>query len=327
MPITSRQWSIALVAALLAHFAIAAAVLWEPPDSGTKSAGLGGIEISLGPAGGAPGNAGAEDRESEEAKPVQPPETAEETPTPETAETIDAPAADDAEVETASESAETPPVETVETADRIDIVEAAEAEIEIVQAQETKAVDLIPPPPQDTVAKPVEDVTARTPAPAPVPKPRPQPKPPAPVAEPAPPEPPTTNPQTQTATAATLAGSQGRSGTQMAPDAGSADNTAGGGMAGQEVDYMTVLQEWLERHKEYPRRARMRRQQGTAVLYFVMDREGRVLEYRLERSSGHRLLDREVMDMIQRAQPLPKMPDEMEQVRLELVVPIQFFLR
>jgi hypothetical protein len=31
--------------------------------------------------------------------------------------------------------------------------------------------------------------------------------------------------------------------------------------------------------------------------------------------------------MIERSQPLPRIPDEMHQTRLELVVPVQFFLR
>ena len=91
--------------------------------------------------------------------------------------------------------------------------------------------------------------------------------------------------------------------------------------------YMAQLQAWLERHKEYPRRAKLRRQEGTVLLYFVMNREGRVLEYRIRQRSGHASLDRAVEEMIERAQPLPKMPQEMRQARLELVVPVQFFLR
>jgi protein TonB len=90
---------------------------------------------------------------------------------------------------------------------------------------------------------------------------------------------------------------------------------------------MARLQAWLERHKEYPRRAQLRRQQGTALLYFVMDRDGDVLEYRVEESSGHTLLDREVAAMIERAQPLPEIPEDFGRSRLELLVPVQFHLR
>ena len=63
---------------------------------------------------------------------------------------------------------------------------------------------------------------------------------------------------------------------------------------------------------------------GVAYLYFVIDRTGRVLDYRLRQSSGHGSLDRATVDMIRRADPLPRMPDSIAQARLELVVPIEF---
>lgn len=63
------------------------------------------------------------------------------------------------------------------------------------------------------------------------------------------------------------------------------------------------------------------------LLYFVVDREGHVLDYRIEQSAGHAALDEEVQKMIERAQPLPAMPDTMDKETLELVVPVQFFLR
>ncbi|WP_026987146.1 energy transducer TonB family protein [Fodinicurvata fenggangensis] len=91
--------------------------------------------------------------------------------------------------------------------------------------------------------------------------------------------------------------------------------------------YLGELGLWLERHKDYPRAARQRRQEGTAVLRFVIDRAGQVLEYSIEKSAGHSLLDREVEAMIERAQPLPPPPDELSQARLEFRVPLSFKLR
>ena len=92
-------------------------------------------------------------------------------------------------------------------------------------------------------------------------------------------------------------------------------------------NYTVQIRAWLEKHKEYPRRALLRRQQGTALLFLVMGRDGQVLDHRIEETSGHALLDREVTAMIERAQPLPRMPDEVPDARLELVVPVEFFLR
>lgn len=122
-------------------------------------------------------------------------------------------------------------------------------------------------------------------------------------------------------------GSAGRAGSKAAPGTGDGPGAEGGGSPGERADFLAQLQAWLERHKEYPRRAQRRRQEGTALLYFVMSQDGRVLDFRIEESSGHEALDREVQAMIRRAQPLPAIPASMRQSRLELVVPIVFSLR
>src|SRR5690606_34013200 len=181
------------------------------------------------------------------------------------------------------------------------------AEPQKPQPLEPVAAVVPPPPPQPRDLPPAGTPVRRPPA-----------APAEPVAEPR--EPPVQ-------TAATV-GAGGRSGTQAAPDAGTSEvNSSGGGLPGARADYLSLLQAWLEKHKEYPRRAQARRQEGTVLLQFVMDRQGQVLEFRIARSSGHGLLDKEVEEMIRRAEPLPPMPQEMQQARLELVVPVQFLLR
>ena len=99
-----------------------------------------------------------------------------------------------------------------------------------------------------------------------------------------------------------------------------------GGDPRVEADYAAVLLAWLERHKEYPRPARRRGQEGVVLLYVLIDREGRVLQSRIEESSGYPLLDNAVLDMLERAAPVPPLPDDMPQERLELVLPVQFFM-
>ena len=97
--------------------------------------------------------------------------------------------------------------------------------------------------------------------------------------------------------------------------------------AGPSPSYLALLRQKLERNKVYPHVSRSRKEQGTALLRFVVDRHGHVLAHRLDRSTGHRDLDREVEAMLDRAQPLPEMPSEMTQAQIELVVPVQFHLR
>jgi len=60
---------------------------------------------------------------------------------------------------------------------------------------------------------------------------------------------------------------------------------------------------------------------------FTMDRQGRVLAARLERASDFAELDQEGLDLLQRAQPLPPLPLDVPGDTLELIVPIQFFIR
>jgi protein TonB len=63
------------------------------------------------------------------------------------------------------------------------------------------------------------------------------------------------------------------------------------------------------------------------MLSFSVDRNGRVLAHEIVRSSGHPELDKEVVSMIERAQPLPPFPPSMPQAKLDLTVPIRFSLR
>lgn len=82
----------------------------------------------------------------------------------------------------------------------------------------------------------------------------------------------------------------------------------------------------LEQAKRYPEAARFHGEQGVAWLRFTMDRNGKVLSARIEKSSGHDSLDDETLTLIQRAQPLPRPPADVPGAAIELVVPIEFYL-
>ena len=138
----------------------------------------------------------------------------------------------------------------------------------------------------------------------------------------------TTLSNTAPRSAATVHGQVARVGAALS-GAGPGGGSRGSGTLspGDKADYLARVRGWLERHKRYPRRARLLRQEGTAILYLVMDRDGRLREYKVRRSTGHELLDQAVVTMIERAQPLPRMPDSMTRSALELVVPVEFVLR
>lgn len=83
----------------------------------------------------------------------------------------------------------------------------------------------------------------------------------------------------------------------------------------------------LNKVKRYPSSAQSRRQQGVPYIRFVIDRNGRVLSSRLERSSGSAALDSEAVNLPRRAQPLPKPPVDIVGDTIEFVVPVEFFIR
>lgn len=94
-----------------------------------------------------------------------------------------------------------------------------------------------------------------------------------------------------------------------------------------EANYYAVLLATLEKHKEYPRRAQLRRMEGVAHLRFTIDDQGRVTRHKIERSSGYDALDEAVERMIAKASPLPPIPANLNKSTLDVVVPIQFFLK
>ena len=83
----------------------------------------------------------------------------------------------------------------------------------------------------------------------------------------------------------------------------------------------------LEESMHYPRAARLAGQEGKVVVRFVIDRNGRVLSIVLEKASGHAILDREAVEMIERGEPFPIMPTEMGDEVLELRVPIAYKIK
>ncbi|MEJ0024381.1 MAG: TonB family protein [Rhizomicrobium sp.] len=83
----------------------------------------------------------------------------------------------------------------------------------------------------------------------------------------------------------------------------------------------------LERAKRYPGLAQMRAEEDVVYLRFSVDRGGRVLAASIDHSRGFALLDDEVLSLIQRVQPLPPPPDQVKGDSIELVVPVEFFIR
>lgn len=177
------------------------------------------------------------------------------------------------------------------------------SEPELTQERPLPEPPPLPPAPEPPPPEPVVDPEVALPA-LPLPKPLPSAPPPVQKVLPQEPAPPAV------AEAAT------------APQAG---NTALS--AGAVATWQALLLAHLERHKRYPREAQWLKQEGVVAVHFVMDRDGNVLETRIESSSHSTALDKEAIALLARAQPLPEPPEELRDERVELVVPVQFALK
>jgi protein TonB len=99
--------------------------------------------------------------------------------------------------------------------------------------------------------------------------------------------------------------------------------------ASQDVksSYLALISAILEKQKDYPRRAQLRNMQGITYLQFTIDRQGRVIQYRIDRSSGHSILDEATENMIRKAGQFPPIPPELDIAGLDIVMPMQYFLK
>jgi protein TonB len=233
----------------------------------------------------------------------------------------------------------TPPVPEPLTKGGIEVVFAAlpKPEEPPIQTEPPPQAEIPPPPvetpppePEPKPSPPNEPVTAVEPpppvpeTPAAVVEPPPQPAPPKLAVKP-PPKPVhrlekvQSNPaaaQPLPAPAAAAAPQTAYAPTPVPAPAPSAEVSLG---------YRALLSAWLESHKRYPDAARQRGEEGRAVLRFVVDRSGRVVDFAVAQSSGYQDLDASLEEMMRGAM-LPPFPPTMTQPRIDVSVTIRFSL-
>ncbi|MCD5992088.1 energy transducer TonB [Pseudomonas sp. CDFA 602] len=177
-----------------------------------------------------------------------------------------------------------------------------------------------PPAPEEQVPVPdvVEAPKPEIVVPKKVEKPKPKPQPPKPQKKP---EPPQEKPAEEKPV-------------DTPPTTAKPEKSAAPAPAAPPSPPSTALPTWqgdllrhLSKYKKYPEDARRRGMQGVARLRFVVDKEGNVLSYAIASSSGSPALDRATMEMIRRAQPLPKPPDEiLNNGSIEILAPFVYSL-
>lgn len=88
-----------------------------------------------------------------------------------------------------------------------------------------------------------------------------------------------------------------------------------------------AIGDWLKRYQRYPRAARRAGLEGIAQVRFVIDRSGTLRERELVASSGHAVLDRAALELLERAAPYPRLPGRIAVELIELTLPVEYRLR
>lgn len=99
------------------------------------------------------------------------------------------------------------------------------------------------------------------------------------------------------------------------------------GQQAGEAQYTDTIRALLEKQKAYPRLARISGQQGTVLVRFTLNRDGRVTSRKIVQSSGLHLLDTAALTAVDKASPLPAFPDHIRKTALQITAPFRFYLR
>jgi protein TonB len=78
----------------------------------------------------------------------------------------------------------------------------------------------------------------------------------------------------------------------------------------------------LARYNRYP--AQGNSAEGLVSVAFTIDRKGKVVSSRIEKTSGSTVLDAEALALLARAAPFPAPPPEVTDAELTFVVPVRF---
>lgn len=112
-----------------------------------------------------------------------------------------------------------------------------------------------------------------------------------------------------------------------APAIGSADGSNNPKDADMVTRYTQTISLWINKFKIYPPEASEKGIKGDTVVRIRVDRQGNILYYILDHSTGSEILDRAAIEMTQRANPVPPMPSDFPSGETaEFLVPITFNL-
>jgi protein TonB len=91
-------------------------------------------------------------------------------------------------------------------------------------------------------------------------------------------------------------------------------------------NYGSLLSREFAKYKQYPRLAQMRGWQGTVKVELHIDTTGNIRSSSVIESSNYEVLDKQALEMVRKATPLPQPPEALRGREFTIIVPINFRL-
>jgi protein TonB len=194
-------------------------------------------------------------------------------------------------------------------------------------AQEPESVPVSPTPEATPTPAPVPSATP-TPTPTPDVTPTPTPLPSAtPTPTPVLSVPPTSTPIPTAVTRKVTRAAERVSATSAKGGVAGASVGTGKGDPDAYKVYAAEIRNRMARYLKYPSEARSRGLEGVATVTFTVESSGRIVNVRVVKGSGQRVLDDEASALMRRISPLPPIPAAVKRPKLVFTVPIRFKLR
>lgn len=106
------------------------------------------------------------------------------------------------------------------------------------------------------------------------------------------------------------------------------DDSAPGQTAKQNrAKYEQILAAWLHRNQYYPMLARKQGMEGLAIVRMIINRDGSLVSYTIIQKTSYDVLNSAIDKIMNRSNPFPAVPDNLEGTTIIATVPIQFKLR
>jgi protein TonB len=93
------------------------------------------------------------------------------------------------------------------------------------------------------------------------------------------------------------------------------------------LQYEAMIRRQIDRQKEYPYQARRQDQEGTVEIYFVLSRQGQLMEEPvLGKKTRYRLLNNAAIEAVKKAVPYPPFPQEFPEEKMAFSITLAFSL-